>query len=216
MTIPAHALYFTVYEGTKRRLQPDLDLDEKSWWVHFCSGFLADCIGLSIWLPMDLVKQRLQVQRNDVFVKYKNSFQAFTRIYSQEGIFGLYRGGSVAALSMYGALYFSLYEYWKWNVSKYLNIPIDDLTMANQLLGGFVSGGTAAALTCPIDVIKTQMQVYSLRNGGFRSPISTAKDMFQTGGTKIFIAGIFPRIIWIGGGTSITLGVYEQLKKIFK
>lgn len=213
-TTPAHALYFVAYEGCKRRLQTDRPLTEKSWWVYFCSGFFADVVGLSIWLPMDLVKQRLQVQQNNKAIRYRNSAHACYTIAREEGLRGLYRGGLIAAFSMYGAVYFPLYENYKIRLAKYRGQTIDDLTLWDQLLGGFVAGGIAAAITCPSDVIKTQMQVYSVADGGEKTVRATARGLYRQGGLKVFVAGLGPRIVWIGGGTAITMGAYEQCKKI--
>ena len=213
-TTPAHALYFTAYEGAKRRLQPEKSMHDKSWWVYFCSGFFADCVGLSIWLPMDLIKQRLQVQQNNVTIRYKNSFHASYTIAREEGIRGLYRGGLIAAFSMYGAVYFPLYENYKLRAAKWRNCTTDDLTLVDQLAGGFLAGGIAAAVTCPSDVIKTNMQVYSIADGGDPTVRGTARAMYRQGGLKIFVAGLGPRILWIGGGTAITMGAYEQCKKV--
>lgn len=214
MTTPAHALYFMAYEGAKRRLQTDRPLTEKSWWVYFCSGFFADVVGLSIWLPMDLVKQRLQVQQNNKAIRYKNSAHACITIAREEGIRGLYRGGLIAAFTMYGAIYFPLYENFKLAVARYRGQTIHDLTVIDQLLGGFVAGGIAAAITCPSDVVKTQMQVYSVADGGEKTVRATARSMYRQHGLKVFFAGLGPRILWIGGGTAITMGAYEQCKKV--
>lgn len=213
-TTPAHALYFTVYEGVKRRLQTDKPMEHKSSWVYFSSGFLADIVGLSIWLPMDLIKQRLQVQQNNVVIRYKNSAHAFYTIAREEGIRGLYRGGLIAAFSMYGAVYFPMYENYKLQVAGYRKVTVDDLTLADQLIGGFVAGGIAAAITCPSDVIKTQMQVYSIADGGERTIRGTVRQLYGQGGLAVFTAGLLPRILWIGGGTAITMGAYEQCKKV--
>lgn len=211
-TTPAHALYFTAYEGFKRRLQTDKVGHEKSSWVYFVSGFFADCVGLSIWLPMDLVKQRLQVQQNNMAIKYRNSAHAFYTIARDEGVRGLYRGGLIAAFTMYGAVYFPLYENYKIYWSRYRGLPSEQLTLGDQLLGGFLAGGLAAAVTCPCDVVKTQMQVYSIADGGEKTVRATAKSMYRQHGWKVFVAGLGPRILWIGGGTAITMGAYEQCK----
>lgn len=211
-TTPAHALYFTAYEGMKRRLQTDKPMEQKSSWVYFVSGFFADVVGLSIWLPMDLVKQRLQVQQNKVRIRYRNSPHALVTIAKEEGLRGLYRGGLIAAFSMYGALYFPMYENFKINLAKYKGSSTDDLTLFDQLFVGFAAGGIAAAVTCPADVVKTQMQVYSVADGGERTVRATARTMLREHGPKVFFAGLGPRIVWIGGGTAITMGAYEQCK----
>lgn len=58
LTIPAHALYFTGYESSKRFLGRHLGEGSVT---NFLSGFWADVMGSLIWTPMDVIKQRLQV-----------------------------------------------------------------------------------------------------------------------------------------------------------
>ena len=63
-------------------------------------------------MPVDVVKERLQVQSNRTDSAYKGSIDAFRTIIKQEGLRGLYKGYS-ATLFSYGpfsATYFLLYE----------------------------------------------------------------------------------------------------------
>ena len=63
-TFPGHALYFAGYEFAKKHLNAAFNVpDDSSFLVHFASGFFADVCGALTWTPMDVVKQRLQVQR---------------------------------------------------------------------------------------------------------------------------------------------------------
>lgn len=109
-TIPAHALYFAGYELSKSTLQPSRTENEKSPWVHFASGMVAEVCGATIWVPMDIVKQRLQAQRTEGV--YRSSFHAVQTIHAKEGLRGFFRGYS-AALATYGpfvGIYFVAYE----------------------------------------------------------------------------------------------------------
>jgi solute carrier family 25 iron transporter 28/37 len=92
-TIPGHALYFAAYEWSKNTLNRLTDnLDDKSTSVHLAAGLFADAAGACTWTPMDVVKQKLQVQKlTGGDIKYKNSLQTAALILKEDGIRGLFR-----------------------------------------------------------------------------------------------------------------------------
>lgn len=74
--------------------------------------YVSLCLSCSIFVPVDVVKERLQVQSNRLESTYKGSIDAFRTIVKQEGARGLYKGYT-ATLFSYGpfsAMYFLLYE----------------------------------------------------------------------------------------------------------
>ena len=75
----------------------------------------------TIFVPVDVVKERLQVQSNksgntntsqSTSVRYKGSVDAFRTIIQQEGLRGLYKGYTATIFSNgpFSACYFLLYE----------------------------------------------------------------------------------------------------------
>ena len=74
-----------------------------------------------MFVPIDVIKNRLQLQRSDASGKviaypgqpvYKNTFDAFIKIGAKDGIRGFYKGYGVTLLSFgpFSALYFLFYE----------------------------------------------------------------------------------------------------------
>lgn len=66
-------------------------------WRPFLYGGLASCIAEFGTFPIDLAKTRLQVQGQQLDkkyskLKYKGMFDAFLKIYTEEGIRSLYSG----------------------------------------------------------------------------------------------------------------------------
>jgi hypothetical protein len=56
------------------------------------AGLFADAAGACTWTPMDVVKQKLQVQKlTGGDIKYKNSLQTAALILKEDGIRGLFR-----------------------------------------------------------------------------------------------------------------------------
>lgn len=79
---------------------------------------------------------------------------------------------------------------------------------------GFVAGGIAAALTTPLDVLRTRMML-SLQVCSLIQPMSVgqiARNIYVPGGVAGFFMGIVPRVAWISVGGSIFLGVYEGIR----
>ena len=71
-------------------------------------------------MPIDVVKERLQVQKSTTSVSsYRNTNDAFRKILQTEGIRGIYKGYGATLLSFgpFSAFYFLFYE----NVSVYGN-----------------------------------------------------------------------------------------------
>jgi len=181
-TTPAHALYFVGYEGGKKYLSPSKPLDQKGPVVHFTAGFIAEVMGALVWTPMDVVKQRLQVQKmTHLQTRYKNSFHGILTVFRQEGIRGLYRGFT-AGLATYGpfvGIYFVCYEQLKRFFGKLHHTHPEKLPFYAHLVSGFVSGAVAAATTCPLDVIKTRMQVVPIKEGGYRNFIHAFRSILR-------------------------------------
>jgi solute carrier family 25 iron transporter 28/37 len=212
MTMPAHAMYFGSYEASKTFFQPSKSMDQKSPWVHFSSGFIADICGSIIWAPMDVIKQRVQMAKGSK-QGFENSFKAFQTICKTDGPLGLYRGAAVAIATFgpYVGLYFSFYEHLKSIViptkAKY-HIP----ELPINLLCAFSAASLAALITCPIDVVKTNMQVYSIQDGGSINTLDAIKTLYRNGGIRAFLRGWNARILWLAPGTAITMAAYEQCK----
>ena len=78
------------------------------------SGLFAEALSCFIFVPADVVKERLQVQHSKKYelTQYKNSFHSITTILKQEGVSGIYKGYGATLLSFgpFSALYFVFYE----------------------------------------------------------------------------------------------------------
>lgn len=75
----------------------------------------TDCLRLrscGIFLPVDVIKERLQVQDLKRSYKYKGSADAFATIMREEGVRGLYKGyvATIYSFGPFSAIYFALYE----------------------------------------------------------------------------------------------------------
>jgi solute carrier family 25 S-adenosylmethionine transporter 26 len=163
-------------------------------------GEIAACM---VRVPAEVVKQRVQTGQ------YRSSLQALRSILRNEkgeGVFrGLYRGWATTVVREipFTMIQFPLYEWMKARRAEYLKV--ERVTPIEGAVAGSIAGGIAAALTTPLDVIKTRIMLFHEHISFF----SAAGSILRDEGPRAFFKGIGPRTMWISGGGAIFLGVYE-------
>ncbi len=79
-----------------------------------------------------------------------------------------------------------------------------------------VAGGFAAAVTCPLDVLKTRLMLEQ------KNKDATMRSMFKeivtesNGDPRAFFKGVGPRTGWISVGGFIFFGAYETAKGMLR
>jgi solute carrier family 25 S-adenosylmethionine transporter 26 len=174
-SLPTAALFFVSYDT----LVPSVG--------HFYAASIAEIMACWIRVPIDNIKQRMQVGT----LSLQHQIHS---IYTQHGIMGFYRsyGTTIMRDVPFAAIQFPLYEYLKqkeWN----------------PWLCGMVAGGTSAALTTPIDVLKTNVTL--------RPKESLVSILSLIHRERAYWRGIQPRVIWISMGGAIFLGTHDAVKQ---
>lgn len=154
---PAHALYFASYEAVKKTLTNLVHKDQfpsvhTPPWVHSVAGVVATTLADALMCPFDVIKQRMQiatVSKNSMFTHAKSIFMG------EGGLRAFYIAYPTTLLMNvpFHAVQFPVYE----GCCKALN-PHSHYSPGTHIVSGAVAGGLAAALTTPIDVIKTTLQ----------------------------------------------------------
>ncbi|KAL6075710.1 Mitochondrial carrier protein [Balamuthia mandrillaris] len=196
---PAGCLYFTSYELSKNVLTTSASSlpfpsSSASFLIHFTSGLVAEAVSCILWVPIDIIKQRLQVQISSPTSSssssasasstyhsrnygYKNGFHALKTIVQREGVLGLYRGYGATLLTFgpYSALYFLFYERFKSLASSFSSssYPSTAASFATTTLSlGWIvacaggAGALASLCTNPLDVAKLRLQVEESKKEG--------------------------------------------------
>ena len=70
---------------------------------------------------------------------------------------------------------------------------------------GSVAGAVAAAVTTPLDVLKTRMMLAREK----QPMVSMLRSIMRESGPRAFFAGLGPRVGWISVGGAIFLGSYQ-------
>ena len=177
-SIPAAALYFGSYEFFKSRVLDREFFKDKPFLAYLAGGMFAEAVACSIFVPVDVIKERRQVQANLGTFKYRNDIDAIGQILRTEGVRGLYRayGATVMSFGPFSALYFLFYEKLKERASNltvedYRNkvsqrgdqgkqaAHTQDISFTQAMLCSMQAGVLASVLTNPLDMAKLRLQV---------------------------------------------------------
>jgi solute carrier family 25 iron transporter 28/37 len=201
---PAHAVYFASYERCKQALGADVSLDVLRFGA---AGMVATTLSDAVMTPFDVVKQRLQLNQ------HSSVWKCLRALIRQEGWRSLYISYPTTLLLNipFHGLHFPVYEL----VQRSLN-PENRYAPAVHCVAGGIAGGTAAALTTPIDSIKTLLQTrgmlpapMALRVSGIAS---AAAFIARERGLRGFWAGVSPRVLSHVPATAACWTIYEYFK----
>ncbi|XP_028764566.1 mitoferrin isoform X2 [Neltuma alba] len=157
---PAHAVYFSVYEVCKEKFSGG---NPNNPAAHAASGVCATMASDGVMTPMDVVKQRLQLKSSP----YKGVWDCVKRVSKEEGVGALYASyrTTVVMNAPFTAVHFATYEAAKRGLTELSPGNAEDERAVVHAAAGAVSGAVAAAVTTPLDVVKTQLQCQQFDRG---------------------------------------------------
>lgn len=206
---PAHAVYFAVYESVKNALGGNKDLNHHPV-VAAIAGASATTSSDALMNPFDVIKQRMQL----FGVKYRSFAACALDIYRREGFSAFYVSYPTTLIMNvpFTAVNFTVYE----SASKILNPQRIHDPLSHCIAGG-IAGATAAAITTPLDVIKTLLQTkgintYDPKIKEINSFYQGAVYIYQTSGLTGFLRGMRPRVVANMPSTAICWTSYEMAK----
>ena len=193
---------------------------------HMLAASLGEIAACAVRVPTEVVKQRAQAGRHG-----GSSLSSLLAILSQRssvGVVGvwreLYRGWGITVLREvpFTVIQFPLWEALKaWGRDRRERTGLglfgdvravgdaagaqSEVSAAESALYGSLSGGVAAAVTTPLDVLKTRVMLAAQRE----SVMSVMREILRNHGVRPFFAGIGPRVMWISAGGAIFLGSYQ-------
>ncbi|KAF7820095.1 mitochondrial substrate carrier family protein C [Senna tora] len=198
----SHGLRTGIFEASKLVLinvaptLPDLQVQSIS---SFCSTFL----GTAVRIPCEVLKQRLQAGLFD------NVGEAIVGTWHQDGLRGFFRGTG-ATLCREVPFYvagMALYAESKKVVQKVLQRELEPW---ETIAVGALSGGLAAVVTTPFDVMKTRMMT---AQGRSVSMTLVAFSILRHEGPLGLFKGAVPRFFWIAPLGAMNFAGYELARK---
>ncbi|XP_062561348.1 probable mitochondrial glutathione transporter SLC25A40 [Armigeres subalbatus] len=224
LALPTTVIYFVAYEQFRLRLK-ELYLrnrdksTELPFWLPLIAGASARVMAVTIVNPLELIRTKMQSEK----ISYTEVGRGFRSMLRMQGILGLWNGYFPTILRdvPFSAIYWTTYETIKkqWNVTQ----P----TFWFSFAGGAVSGGVAAFLTVPFDVVKTHQQIefgekfLYAENGEKLKPqrsagtFETMRNVYVRNGIKGLFAGLTPRLVKVAPACAIMIASFEYGKNFF-
>lgn len=261
-SIPSSALYFGAYETSKtyiRRLllennnNPNLNNnnkhhdqhhDDTSFYqrliIHGCSAACGNILSSGIFVPKELIKQKMQYIGGTASVVTTSLFRkTIQSIIKEKGILGLYCGYKAVLIRNIptAAMRFCLYEELRRTIlllhqnkqqqqfdtinkkSRSSSLLISSSSTSSivsfQLfIAGAIAGAIASGVMTPVDVIKTRLStgaLCSIERGGILGCIQL---IIEDTGWKSLYAGAGSRIFFSAAFSGFGFGTFELAKRL--
>lgn len=221
---PGAALFFGTYEA----LKPAVARWQRSALgggdgyspaaTHMIAASMGEAAACLVRVPTEVLKSKMQTNAAGA-----STLSSTLRLVLSErdgrsfasGTFGgLYRGYGITLMREvpFAFVQFPLYERFKVEWGRYQG---SEATPLQAAACGSFSGGIAAALTTPLDVIKTRLMLGADRHGvrydGARDVVNR---LLNEEGATVLLSGIQPRVMWISIGGFVFFGAYETYRSI--
>jgi solute carrier family 25 iron transporter 28/37 len=226
--VPAHALYFSSYEAVKHLCSTEVTVRDAEGHLvtqHHLSAAGSSAAGAAatlahdvIMTPLDTAKQRLQLGHyRGLWDALHSSFQ------NDRGLSGLYRSFPITLATNvpYGMIMVTTNEFLKDMIN-----PHRAYDLQSTLLAGCGAGFVAAAITAPLDRVKTRLQTQQLSLKatcpGLKGPHCSPKyagwrdattSILKEEGAAGFFRGLSPRLLTHTPAVAISWTSYEVCKQ---
>uniref|UniRef100_A0A7S2SIM3 Mitochondrial carrier protein n=1 Tax=Eucampia antarctica TaxID=49252 RepID=A0A7S2SIM3_9STRA len=216
--VPYGVLTFGSYEVYKNTLLEKFP-DVRPVFLYAISAVLGDVTGSGWLCPSEVVKQKMQAGM------YSTTGEAIREIIKKKGFGGFYEGyfGGLARDVPFRVAQLTSYEVSKkiflqmkrkkqqQNEGESSSIENLRLSPGESAAVGAMAGSFSAAITSPLDRIKTLLMTDSAAYGG--SVASCAAKIWREEGIAGFCQGLVPRVIYIAPSVMIFFIAYEQVQQ---
>ena len=206
-SIPAASAFFYAYDTAKKSFSNVITDDVA---LHSAAGCVAETFACAIRIPFEVVKQTAQANPR------LTSNESMYRILNAAGFGGLFRGyfSMVFRDVPFSILQMPMWEFFKSRVRKYnlSSTGSSDISGLQSGACGSLSGGIAAAITTPMDVVKTRIilsQKYTQVQRYSENPVKVMLQIAREEGAGKLYSGIAPRVVWLSAGGFLFFGSYE-------
>lgn len=234
---PGTVMYLCSYEIAKEKLGTHLFHDQprnaaSDFLVYFSSGMIAEAIACIVYVPVDVIKERMQVQHASTSRAdevYRGSWHAMQSISRKEGALTLYRGYGATLLSFgsYSGFFFLFYESLLKQTRQYLSKRNASFSESQRevpfhwtVMCSCAAGAAASWLTSPLDMAKLRLQVQRGQSASsslpsYRGIADCLQQSYQHGGVKGLFRGAGARVLHFAPATTVTMTAYETCRTFF-
>jgi len=223
---PGAAFFFCTYEtanaalarvaGRRRDHDDDGRPASSSAVQHALAATLGEVAACAVRVPTEVVKQRAQAGQHPSSLAALRAIAAERRTGGWSALRrALYRGWGITVVREvpFAMIQFPLWEAMKaWGRRRQRRLhpggggrSRGDVGAFESGLYGSAAGAVAAAITTPLDVLKTRIMLSKERQSVW---VLSAR-LLRDHGLRPFFAGIGPRVLWISAGGAIFLGSYQ-------
>lgn len=189
-------------------------LEDRPAISHMLAASMGEAMACLVRVPTEVLKARMQTTETATLTKtFQLVLQETHGSVLSRLTGGLYRGYGITLMREipFAMIQFPLYEGAKIWWSERQGSPVNPVQAAAC---GSVSGGFAAALTTPLDVVKTRLMLGADKDGKvYTSAVDVVSRTWHAEGSATFLRGIQPRVMWISIGGFVFFGAYEVFKK---
>lgn len=207
--IPFGMVTFGALEASRSALRERFP-DAPAWATTAVAATIGDTLG-ALWLtPAEVVKQKTQAG------VASSAGAAARSILADRGLRGFYQGvGPCLSRDVpFRIVQFALFEAWKDAYAERIGRPVSP--MENLLLGA-AAGTSAAAMTTPLDVVRTRMMAQTVgAPGAFKNGFECMARTIASEGPSAMFRGLAPRCMLIGPSSAIFFLAYEATKGFFQ
>ncbi|KAB8073926.1 mitochondrial carrier domain-containing protein [Aspergillus leporis] len=207
--------YEPLRQGITKSIYQDSQV--QSLGINVFAGAASGIIGAAAGSPFFLVKTRLQSYSPFLPVgtqhNYRNSFDGLRKIYTSEGVGGLYRGVNAAMIrtGFGSSVQLPTYFFAKRRLTKHLGMEEGPaLHLASSTASGFV----VCCVMHPPDTIMSRM--YNQTGNLYKSAFDCLFQTIRTEGLLAIYKGYFAHLARILPHTILTLSLAEQTNKLMR
>lgn len=212
--VPYGVLTFGSYEIYKKSLLNRFP-NVKPAFIYALAAIMGDVTGSGWLCPSEVMKQQLQAGI------YPSMSEAIKGIYKKSGFGGFYQGftGGLARDVPFRVAQLTTFEvtknlYLRAKKAQFSNIDPDSISLSalEAAICGAAAGSFSAAITNPLDRIKTLMMTDTTNAYG-GSFMSCASKIVKDEGVQGFFTGVAPRVGYIAPSVCIFFVTYEFVQQ---
>jgi solute carrier family 25 oxoglutarate transporter 11 len=185
--------------------------------VNFATAGLGGLIGWVVIHPFNTLAIRMNLASTSGATVETSFFKFSSNILKTEGVGALYKGLGAGLLRQlfYATSRFGFFEVFRDTLAKYR-----ETDFLSRLICGVVSGGVAAAISCPAEVTLVRLSNDAAQPVAERRNYKSVGDAFarilREEGPATFFRGVGPfvnRAMLVG---AVQVGTYDQFRELYR